>query len=124
MRVATERGIDLGASVHDALFYTAPADSWPDVDAAMKQCMDEACQVILGDEYKLKSDRDVVLYDAYGYRYDSRHNFHYGHYQHEDGQRMWGKIEAALAQVERENQVVLVGWAGRGPQISNVSITK
>jgi hypothetical protein len=100
--LATERGIDLSASVHDALFYTAPADSWPDVDAAM-------CQVILGDEYKLKSDRDVVLYDAYGYRYDSRHNLHYGHYQHKDGRRMWGKIEAALAQVERENQVVLIG---------------
>ena len=79
VRVATERGIDLGASVHDALFYTAPKDSWPDVDAAMKQCMDEACQVILGDEYVLKSDRDVVLYDANGYRYDPERNVHYGH---------------------------------------------
>ncbi|MGB9203342.1 MAG: DNA polymerase [Terriglobales bacterium] len=106
--LATERGIDLGATVHDALFYTAPSDSWRDVDAAMKQCMDEACQVILGDEYVLKSDRDVVLYDAYGYRYDSQHNVDYGHYQHEDGHKMWRKIEAALAQVESENQVVLV----------------
>jgi hypothetical protein len=105
--LATERGIDLGASVHDALFYTAQADSWQDVDAAMQQCMNEACQVILGDEYTLKSDRDVVLYNAYGYRYDSERNLHYGHYQHEDGQRMWDKIEAALAQVETENQVVL-----------------
>jgi hypothetical protein len=33
---------------------------------------------------------------------------HYGHYQHEDGQKMWSKIEAALARVESENQVVLV----------------
>ena len=70
--------------------------------------MDEACQIILGDEYVLKSDRDVVLLDAYGYRYDSQHNLHYGRYQHEDGQKMWSKIEAALAQVESENQVVLV----------------
>ncbi|MGA7766471.1 MAG: DNA polymerase [Candidatus Sulfotelmatobacter sp.] len=106
--LATEQGIDLGASVHDALLYTAPEDSWPEVDAAMKQRMDEACQVVLGDEYALKSDRDVVLYDAYGYRYDSQHNLHYGHYQHEGGQKMWSKIEAALAQVERENQIVLV----------------
>jgi DNA polymerase-1 len=106
--LATERGIDLGASVHDALFYIAPADSWPDVDAALKQCMDEACQVVLGDEYVLRSDRDVVLYDAYGYRYDSRHNLHYGHYQHEDGHRMWRKIETALAEVESENQVLAV----------------
>ena len=107
--LATERGIDVGASVHDALFYTAPEDSWEDVDAAMKQCMDEACQVILGDEYVLKSDRDVVLYDANGYRYQPERKLHYGHYQHEDGQEMWNKIEAALANVENENQIVLVG---------------
>jgi len=78
--LATERGIDLGASVHDALFYTALDDSWEDVDASMKQCMDEACQIILGDEYVLKSDLDVVLYDAYGYRYDPLQKLHYGHY--------------------------------------------
>ena len=47
--LATERGLDVGASVHDALFYTAPQDSWEDVDAVMKQCMDEACETILGD---------------------------------------------------------------------------
>jgi hypothetical protein len=106
--LATERGIDLGASVHDALFYTAPEESWREVDAAVKQCMDEACQVILGDEYMLKSDRDVVLYDAYGYHHDSQRNLHYGHYQHEDGQKMWSKIEVALAQLEGQNQLVLV----------------
>ena len=105
--LATERGIDLGSSVHDALFYTAPKDSWEDVDASMNQCMDEACQIILGDEYVLKSDRDVVLYDAYGYRYDPEHKLHYGHYQHEDGQKMWNKIESALAEVETENEVLL-----------------
>jgi hypothetical protein len=93
---------------HLLKFLVVALGSWLDVDAAMKQCMDEACQVILGDEYVLRSDRDVVLYDAYGYRYDSQHNLHYGHYQHEDGQKMWSKIEAALARVESENQVVLV----------------
>jgi hypothetical protein len=40
--------------------------------------------------------------------YDSRQNLHYGHYQHEGGQKMWSKIESALAWVESENQVVLV----------------
>lgn len=86
--LVTERGIVLGASVHDALFYTAPKDSWEDVDATMKQCMDEARQVILGDEYVLKSDRDLVLYDANGYRYDPERKVHDGHYQHEDGHQM------------------------------------
>ena len=77
----------------------------------MKQCMDEACQVILGDEYVLKSDRDVVLYDANGYRYQPERKLHYGHYQHEDGQEMWNKIEAALANVENEIKLYSLGRA-------------
>jgi len=100
--LATERGIGVGATVHDAFFYTAPAGCWEDVDRAMKSCMDEACEAVLGDGYKLKSDRDVVLYDANGYRYDSERKVHYGHYQHEDGQKMWNKIEAALEGVEKQ----------------------
>ncbi len=91
--LATEQGIDIGASVHDALFYTAPQDSWEDVDAVTKRCMDEACETILGDGYVLKSDRDFVQYPD--------------HYSHEDGRKMWNKIETALAGVGRENQVVL-----------------
>jgi len=94
--LATERGVDVGASVHDAFFYTAPADSWEDVDMIMKSCMNEACEAVLGDGYALKSDRDVVLYDAGGYRYDADAKIHYGHYAHEDGIKSWNKIEAAL----------------------------
>jgi hypothetical protein len=94
--LATERGVDVGASVHDAFFYTAPADSWEDVDVMMKSCMNEACEAVLGDGYALKSDRDVVLYDAGGYRYDADAKIHYGHYAHEDGIKTWNKIEDAL----------------------------
>jgi len=94
--LATERGVDVGASVHDAFFYTAPADSWEDVDMMMKSCMNEACEAVLGDGYALKSDRDVVLYDAGGYRYDADAKIHYGHYAHEDGIKTWNKIEDAL----------------------------
>jgi hypothetical protein len=39
---------------------------------------------------------------------DSQHNLHYGHSQHEDGQKMWSKIEPASVQVERENHIVRV----------------
>ena len=46
--LATERGIDVGATVHDALFYTAPADSWEEVDAAMKS-------------YRFSEDLDFTL---------------------------------------------------------------
>ncbi len=80
--LATERGIDVGASVHDAFFYTAPADCWQDVDEAMVKCMNEACEFVLGDGYVLKSARDVV------------HHPH--HYQHEDGVAMWNRITEAL----------------------------
>jgi len=92
---ATERGIDVGASVHDAFFYTAPADSWEDVDAAMKACMDEASQDVLGDGYILKSDRDAVFYPD--------------HYSHEDGKAMFAKILAAMEQAEKESTAVLSG---------------
>ena len=85
---ATERGIDVGATVHDAFFYTAPADSWQDVDASMKQCMDEACADVIGEGYTLKSDRHVIHYPE--------------RYRDEDGKAMWNKIEAALAQAEEK----------------------
>jgi DNA polymerase-1 len=84
--LATERGIDLGASMHDAFFYTSPADCWQEVDSTMKACMDEASQAVLGDGYVLKSDRDTV---------------HAPHqYSHEDGKKMWAKIEAAMVELE------------------------
>ena len=89
---ATERGIDVGATVHDAFFYTAPADSWEDVDAAMKSCMDAACEDVIGEGYVLKSDRHVV--------------HHPERYRDEDGQAMWNKIETALAQAEAPLEAV------------------
>lgn len=83
---ATERGIDVGSTVHDAFFYTAPTDSWEDVDAAMLGCMNMACEDVIGEGYVLKSDRHVVHPPE--------------HYLEEDGQGMWDKIETALAQAE------------------------
>lgn len=83
---ATEHGIDLGSTVHDAFFYTAPADSWEDVDAEMKRCMGMACEDVIGEGFTLKSDRHVVHPPE--------------RYRDEDGQAMWNKIEAALAQAE------------------------
>jgi DNA polymerase I-like protein with 3'-5' exonuclease and polymerase domains len=98
--LATERGVDLGCTIHDALMYTAPADSWRDVDALMLECMNEACETVLSEGFVLKSDRDVVLYDASGYRYDAENDLHCGHYQHEDAKKMWDQIQTALTEVE------------------------
>jgi DNA polymerase I-like protein with 3'-5' exonuclease and polymerase domains len=86
--LATERGICVGASVHDAFWYAAPADCWEEVDEEMKWCMDTACEVVLGEGYVLKSDRTVVHYPD--------------HYLHEDAAPMWRKIEAALLKAEAE----------------------
>src|ERR1039457_1226267 len=84
--LATERGIDLGCTIHDAVMYTGPEDSWEDVDAEMVRCMNEACEAVLGDGYILKSARDVVHFPD--------------HYSHEDGEKMWNQIQAALIEAE------------------------
>jgi hypothetical protein len=84
--LATERGVDLGCTIHDAVMYTAPDDSWEDVDALMVRCMNEACEAVLGDGYILKSARDAVHFPD--------------HYQHEDGKKMWDQIQAALIEAE------------------------
>ena len=89
---ATERGIDLGSTVHDAFFYTAPADSWEDVDAEMKRCMGMACEDVIGEGFTLKSDRHIV--------------HHPESYRDEDGHAMWNKIETALAQAETPQEAV------------------
>jgi hypothetical protein len=104
--LATERGVDVGNSMHDSVLWTAPAGSWQDVDAVMLRCLKEACEFVLGEGYVLKSDRDVVLYSADGYRHDPETNLHYGHYQHEDGKKMWDKIETALTELEADSVLI------------------
>jgi DNA polymerase I-like protein with 3'-5' exonuclease and polymerase domains len=84
--LATEHGVDLGCTIHDAVMYTAPEDCWEDVDALMVRCMNEACEAVLGDGYILKSARDAVHFPD--------------HYQHEDGKKMWDQIQAALIEAE------------------------
>ena len=86
------RRLRVGATIHDAFVYTAAADSWQGVDAEMKQCMDMACQDVIGEQYVLKSDRHVVE--------------HPERYRDEDGQAMWNKIETALAQAETPQEAV------------------
>ena len=53
----------------------------------MKFCMDEASQAVQGDGYVLKSDLEAVHWP--------------GRYMHEDGARMWQRIEAAVEAAEK-----------------------
>jgi DNA polymerase I-like protein with 3'-5' exonuclease and polymerase domains len=85
--LATEHGLDLGATIHDALMYTAPEDSWNDVDTAMLSYMSDACEAVLGGGFVLKSSRDDVHYPD--------------HYEHEDGVKMWNQILDALDEAEK-----------------------
>ena len=48
---------------------------------------------VIGEEYVLKSDRHVVEYPD--------------RYRDEDGEKMWNKIEAALAQAEAPQGTVI-----------------
>ena len=84
--LATEQSVDLGCTIHDAVMYTAPDDCWEDVDALMVRCMTEACEAVLGDGYILKSSLEDVHFPD--------------HYQHEDGEKMWNQIQAALIEAE------------------------
>jgi hypothetical protein len=86
--LATERGTDVGATCHDAFDYVAPAGCWEEVDASMKACMDEASEAVLGDGYVLKSDRDVVHPPD--------------RYIHEDGAKMWSRVQRAVEEAEKE----------------------
>jgi DNA polymerase-1 len=85
---ATERGICVGASVHDAFWYTAPEDCWEAVDASMKECMDKACEAVLGEGYVLKNEPTVIHYPD--------------HFVHEDAAVMWNTLEAALLKAEEK----------------------
>ena len=100
---ATERGICLAATVHDAFWYVASKYNWEAVDAAMKECMDQACEAVLGEGYILKSDRTVVHYPS--------------HFIHEDAEKMWATIEAALQKAEAED------LSGECPRIVSDSST-
>jgi DNA polymerase-1 len=97
----TERGILVCNSMHDSVFFVAEESRWEETDALAVQCLKEACEFVLGAGYILKSDRDVVFY-AEDYRRDESTGFHYGHYQHEDGKKMWDKIMTALSELEAE----------------------
>ena len=54
----------------------------------MKACMDEASEAVLGDGYVLKSDRDVVHPPD--------------RYIHEDGAKMWSRVQRAVEEAEKE----------------------
>src|SRR5262249_60458034 len=79
--LATERGIEVCAPVHDALLVEGPADAIQEVVARTQGAMREASELVLGG-FALQADAKVV-------RHPSR-------YMDEGGRAMWDTVMALL----------------------------
>ena len=80
--LATERGIEVCAPVHDAVLICAPLDRLEaDVDA-MRACMAEASRIVL-DGFELRTDVHVVEYP--------------GRYMDARGAVMWERVTRLIA---------------------------
>ena len=81
--LATERGIDVCAPVHDALLVEGPAEGIEEVVAETQRAMLEAAKVVL-DGFELRTEAKVV-------RYPDR-------YSDERGVAMWERVMGLLAE--------------------------
>jgi hypothetical protein len=82
--LATERGIEVCAPVHDAVLICAPLDRLDDDIAGMRACMAEASRAVLGG-FELGTDATVV-------RYPDR-------YADKRGARMWAEVTSLIEQI-------------------------
>jgi DNA polymerase-1 len=88
--LATERGIEVCAPVHDAALIVAPLDRLDADVAAMEDAMREASRIVLGG-FELGTDAVTV-------RYPER-------YMDERGNDMWEKVMRLLDEAEAESAV-------------------
>ena len=88
--LATERGIEVCAPVHDAVLINARLDRLEHDIAMMQEAMREASRLVLGG-FELGTDSTVA-------RYPER-------YMDERGKAMWVKVLALLDKAEAENAV-------------------
>jgi DNA polymerase I len=87
--LATERGIEVCAPVHDAVLIVAPLDRMEADIAGMQQVMVEASRVVL-DGFELRSDVVMIR--------------HPDRYMDERGQVMWDRVMALVAASETERR--------------------
>jgi DNA polymerase-1 len=89
--LATERGIDVCAPVHDAVLISAPLERLDADVVRMQDAMREASRVVLNG-FELGTDATVV-------RYPDR-------YMDERGVAMWQRVMTLLERMEADNQVL------------------
>src|SRR4029077_9108310 len=88
--LATERGVEVCAPVHDAVLICAPLDQLEGAIAGMQEAMREASRIVLNG-FELTTDIAV--------------SHHPERYMDERGQIMWGRVMALLDRAETENAV-------------------
>jgi DNA polymerase-1 len=88
--LATERGIEVCAPIHDAFLICAPIDRIDEKAVAMRAAMIEASRAVL-DEFELRVDVDIV-------RYPDR-------YMDPRGEVMWARVMGLIA---KRRQTVVV----------------
>lgn len=88
--IATERGIEVCAPVHDAVLITAPVESLEADIAAMQAAMSEASRIVLGG-FELRTEYAVACYPE--------------RYMDKRGKAMWAKVMALLDRAESEHVV-------------------
>lgn len=88
--LATERGIEVCAPVHDAVLIAAPFDHLEAAIGAMEDAMREASRIVLGG-FELGTDVAIVR--------------HPDRYMDERGKEMWGKVMRLLDDAEAESAV-------------------
>src|SRR5262249_16308273 len=85
--LATERGIEVCAPVHDAVLISAPLERLDADVAAMRDAMCEASRIVLSG-FELATDATVVR--------------HPDRYWDDRGAAMWRRVSALLDRVEAE----------------------
>jgi hypothetical protein len=88
--LATERGIEVCAPVHDAVLICAPLDRLESDIAGMQEAMREASRIVL-DGFELTTDTAVFTYPE--------------RYMDERGSTMWERVMALLDKAEAESAV-------------------
>ena len=88
--LATERGIEVCAPVHDAFLICAPLGRIEADVAGMRTAMDEAARAVL-DGFRIPTDVKIVHYPD--------------RYMHKRGAIMWQRVMRLLAQFESAGQV-------------------
>jgi hypothetical protein len=107
--LATARGVNVVAPVHDALMIEGPADSIEEIVAQTQEAMAEASAIVL-DGFRLRSDVNIV-------RWPDR-------YMDGRGQEFWGRVTLLLdgnSEYSKSQRIIHSGLAGRVRHIGSTS---